>query len=255
MESSQSTDFLGLLRWIDAHAELEIDDAELLLIVPRGNEQVDQYLNAALDGLALPGGELQRSSSQHPWRLAGVLGFDVLGQLLENETVREVAPTTRLWSKFLLYAQRPPLPRGPGINTPILVQRLCAEAVIPTKSRPSDSGYDVTLIAERRRINEVILYGTGLIVQPPEGYYFDVVARSSIIKTGHMLANNVGIIDRAYRGELLVPLVKLDSDAPSLELPVRLVQLIPRPIVHFSVELVDDLTYTSRGPGGFGSTG
>ena len=70
-----------------------------------------------------------------------------------------------------------------------------------------------------------------------------------------MLANAVGVIDRAYVGEVLVPLVEFDPAAPDLPLPARVVQLIPRPIVTGEVVEVAQLEDTARGSGGFGSTG
>jgi deoxyuridine 5'-triphosphate nucleotidohydrolase len=135
------------------------------------------------------------------------------------------------------------------------VQLVHSGAVVPRKERVSDSGYDLTLLYEKSRHGNVVLYGTGIIVEPPFGWYFDVVARSSIVKRGYMLANNVGIIDRSYRGEILVPLLRTDPQARELELPARIAQLIPRPIVHLPVEKTDELSATHRGAGGFGSTG
>ncbi len=143
----------------------------------------------------------------------------------------------------------------PGSDATLRFRRMSPDAVLPAKSRVSDSGYDLTLIAERKRLSRVVLFGTGLVAEPPQGFYLDVVARSSIIKTGYMLANNVGVIDRAYRGEIMVPLIKLDDSAPELELPARVAQLIPRPIVHFPVHEARELSATERGSGGFGSTG
>lgn len=137
----------------------------------------------------------------------------------------------------------------------VRVQLVHEGAVTPRKERVSDSGYDLTLVYEKSRTGNVVLYGTGVIIEPPQGWYFDVVARSSIVKRGYMLANNVGIIDRAYRGEILVPLLKTDPNAKDLDLPARVAQLIPRPIVHFPVETTSELTQTQRGAGGFGSTG
>jgi len=136
----------------------------------------------------------------------------------------------------------------------ISVRRLVHDAKLPSKERVSDSGYDLTLLYEKSRTNNVILYGTGLVVEPPTGWYFDLVPRSSIIKRGYLLANSVGVIDRSYRGELLVPLIKVDPDSPDLELPARIAQLIPRPIVHFDV-VENGVTTSHRGVGGFGSTG
>lgn len=131
------------------------------------------------------------------------------------------------------------------------------DAVIPGKSRISDSGYDLTLLSLEKKIGEVELYDTGIKIVPPFGYYFDVVPRSSIIKSGYMLANNVGIIDRTYLGNIKIPLIKVDKNAKDLECPVRLVQLIPRKIQHFEIveSNEDDIGTTNRGSGGFGSTG
>ena len=129
------------------------------------------------------------------------------------------------------------------------------QAVLPHKQRVSDSGYDLTLVSEVKQIGRVTLYGTGVTAEPPPGYYLDVVPRSSIIRSGYILANSVGIIDQAYRGEILVPLIKLDDSAPDLELPARVAQLIPRPILHFPVEEPQALSLTERGAKGFGSSG
>jgi deoxyuridine 5'-triphosphate nucleotidohydrolase len=131
------------------------------------------------------------------------------------------------------------------------------DAVRPQKARVTDSGYDLVLLEKIKTIGVVELYETGIKVIPPVGWYFDVVPRSSITKSGYILANSVGIIDKTYTGSIKVPLIKINKDAPDLELPLRLVQLIPRMIVHFDdVEIPEEeLGNTSRGSGGFGSTG
>lgn len=141
--------------------------------------------------------------------------------------------------------------RDPGLRW----VKTTPDAVAPHKTRASDSGYDLTIIAMKKKVGSVEFYDTGVKVQPPHGWYFDLVPRSSITKTGYMLANSIGVIDRTYTGNVLVPLIKVDPEAPALELPTRLVQIIPRPIVHFGVEQVLSLDDTERGSGGFGSTG
>lgn len=128
-------------------------------------------------------------------------------------------------------------------------------AVEPSKARASDSGFDLTLIAPAQRHGPVQFYRTGIKIQPAFGWYFDLVPRSSISRTGYMLANSIGVIDRGYVGEILVPLVKIDPHAPELELPARIVQLIPRPIIHMQLREVASLDETDRSEGGFGSTG
>lgn len=137
-------------------------------------------------------------------------------------------------------------------------KRADPEAVSPFKSRPSDSGYDLTLIKKVKTVGNVEFYDTGIILEPPYGYYFDLVGRSSISKSGYLLANNVGIIDRSYRGTVMVPLLKIDNNKPDLELPNRLVQIIPRLIQHLQPNELkeEELSQTTRGTDGFGqSTG
>lgn len=132
--------------------------------------------------------------------------------------------------------------------------KVLPNAVAPSKEFASDSGFDLTLIDRSKQHGAVQFFRTGVRVQPAFGWYFDLVPRSSIAKSGYMLANGVGIIDRAYVGEILVPLVKVDPNAPDLELPARLVQIIPRQIVAAELVEVEDLDNTARGSGGFGST-
>jgi dUTP pyrophosphatase len=119
----------------------------------------------------------------------------------------------------------------------------------------SDSGYDLTIIRRVKQHGLVEFFDTGIKVQPAFGWYFDVVARSSLSKTGYMMANSVGVIDRTYTGTIIIALMRVDRDAPELELPARIAQMIPRPIVHAQIVEVDSLDESERGAGGFGSTG
>ena len=130
------------------------------------------------------------------------------------------------------------------------------DAVSPSKERASDSGYDLVLLEKIKTVGKVEFYDTGIKVKPNFGYYFQVVPRSSISKTGYMLANSVGIIDRTYLGNIIIALTKIDESMPDLVLPIRLAQMIPMPIVHFELEEVEsfDVNETHRGEGGFGST-
>lgn len=130
-----------------------------------------------------------------------------------------------------------------------------SNAIPPSKLRASDSGYDLTLIDIKKDFGQTKLYGTGIKIRPDYGWYFDLVPRSSISKTGYILANNTGIIDRSYVGEILVPLIKIDETKPDLELPCRLVQIIPRQIQHLIPIETDSLETTERGANGFGSSG
>jgi deoxyuridine 5'-triphosphate nucleotidohydrolase len=142
-------------------------------------------------------------------------------------------------------------------NVPkMLVYRVCADAVMPSKVRTSDVGYDLTIVREAKRMGEnTILYDTGIKVCVPVGYYCEVVPRSSLSKMGWVLANSIGIIDPAYRGSILVAVTRVEPNAPCLPLPFRGFQLIIRKQHHVDVEeTYDDLESTHRGDGGFGST-
>jgi len=148
------------------------------------------------------------------------------------------------------------------------VVRMDPRAVIPSKKRASDVGYDLTLISKVKDLgNRTALYDTGLIIQPPTGYYIEVVPRSSLSKSGYMQSNSLGIIDPNYLDTFKVPLTRvdgvghpsihLDDSTDELTLPFTGFQLIIRRPYHgLMVECSrDDLVATSRDTGGFGSTG
>lgn len=136
------------------------------------------------------------------------------------------------------------------------IERIDPRAVLPKKAHPSDVGYDLYLIDIQKTIGSVTFYRTGLLVEPPMGYSVDIMPRSSISKSGYLLANSVGIVDPHYRGELLVALLKYDDNATDLALPCKIAQIVFRklpPDINIVEAEVDK--NTDRGSGGFGSTG
>lgn len=135
------------------------------------------------------------------------------------------------------------------------VVKLDPRAVVPYKTRVSDVGLDLVIIKKIKQYTSMtVLYDTGIAIHIPHGYYAEIVPRSSLSKTGYMLANNVGIIDNSYRGNLYVPLIKVDQQMPDIDLPFRCCQLIIRKQIWVDIEQVDELEITDRGSGGFGST-
>lgn len=135
------------------------------------------------------------------------------------------------------------------------------KAILPQKNKESDAGIDLTVISIEKILKigstDVYYFNTGLVIQPEPGYYFEIVPRSSISKTGWALANSVGIIDSSYRGCLLVVLSRMSPKTKDLELPCRIAQLIPRRIIPVDVEEIpmDRIEESSRGESGFGSSG
>ena len=146
---------------------------------------------------------------------------------------------------------------GPSINY-VLTHK---DAMPPTKSHKDDSGFDLNLVKLIKKKGKVEYYSTGVKANIPNHFpdsenhwYFELYARSSLVKTGYQLANGVGIIDHGYTGEIIAALIKFDKDAPDLKLPDRLVQIIPRVSKTHYLEEVKILPKTERNVGGFGST-
>ena len=104
---------------------------------------------------------------------------------------------------------------------------------------------------------QLVRIPTGIAIALPGPEYVALVyARSGLgIKHGVSLSNGVGVIDSDYRGEIQVGLTNL-SDVPYTVQPGdRIAQLVVTPVVLPEVELAVELDDTSRGAGGFGSTG
>lgn len=135
-----------------------------------------------------------------------------------------------------------------------LVKRLHSSAVMPKKSRESDSGYDVSAVTlEQSGLTDLWIADMKIAIRPPEGWYFDLVGRSSLPTKGWHFLGGVGVIDQTYTGSLKMIMQKTDG-RPLPDLPFSCGQLIPRPRVHFDIIETDSLPLTDRGDGGFGST-
>jgi dUTP pyrophosphatase len=101
-----------------------------------------------------------------------------------------------------------------------------------------------------------VTYGLGIAMEIPEGMVGLVFPRSSIRNTELILSNSVGVIDAGYRGELQATFIKLNGlDSIAYNVGDRVCQIIivPHPVVQLQV--VDELSESARGIGGFGSTG
>jgi dUTP pyrophosphatase len=129
------------------------------------------------------------------------------------------------------------------------------EAMIPTRAYDSDIGYDLTATKVWKKIGEkTTVYDTGIAIQPPPGYYTEIIPRSSISKSGYILSNSIGIIDPDYTGSLKIAVTRIDESLPELTCPFTRFQLILRKAEHFSLQQVQFFKTTDRGSGGFGST-
>lgn len=95
----------------------------------------------------------------------------------------------------------------------VRIELLDPKAEVPTRAHATDSGYDLTFIGVHKVVDDVIFFRTGISVQPPRGYYFEAVPRSSISKLPLAMANSVGIIDESYTGEIFVPVRVIHASA------------------------------------------
>jgi dUTP pyrophosphatase len=97
---------------------------------------------------------------------------------------------------------------------------------------------------------------TGLALEIPPGHEGQVRARSGLAaRHGVALVNAPGTIDSDYRGEVKVILVNLGQAPVAFARGERIAQLVIAPVTRAEIALVEDLSDTSRGHGGFGSTG
>jgi len=133
------------------------------------------------------------------------------------------------------------------------------EMPLPSRGHPGDAGLDLTAMAVTEVRPGVFSVDTGLSVQPPPGFYCEVVARSSIVHGDFILANAVGVIDPDYRGRVLILLRHLGAGSGVEQAQAlkgkRVAQLLLRRLELAEVQVVAELDITARGAGGFGSTG
>ena len=143
----------------------------------------------------------------------------------------------------------------------VKIQKLRSGAVTPRRGSADAAGYDLYACpADGQCVtiapHATAMIGTGLALAIPAGYFGGVFARSGLgIKKGIALSNGVGVIDSDYRGELKVPMVNLGTEAYTIQPGERVAQLCIAPVYTAVFAQADALEETSRGEGGFGSTG
>lgn len=139
--------------------------------------------------------------------------------------------------------------------------RLDDAAKAPTRAHASDAGYDLVATSKNYYTDkDYVEYGTGIAVAIPDGHVGLIFPRSSISNTSLFLANSVGVIDPGYRGEIKLRFRMLeDSDEPPYKPGNKIGQLIIVPIPGVRWDEVGNEEFaqdqSSRGQGGFGSTG
>jgi deoxyuridine 5'-triphosphate nucleotidohydrolase len=134
-------------------------------------------------------------------------------------------------------------------------KRLDPRATLPTRGSATSAVLDIYSIEDITiEPKQRVLARTGLAVAVPLGFYGRVAPRSGLaVKNG--LDVLAGVIDSDYRGEVCCALLNTGDEAVTLPQASRLCQLIIEQIITPSPAWVEELEETSRGAGGFGSTG
>jgi len=102
----------------------------------------------------------------------------------------------------------------------------------------------------------IVIVGTGISMAIPDGYAGFVLPRSGLaVKHGITVANAPGLIDSGYRGELRVGLINHSNVAFTVDSGDRIAQLVIMKVESPEFVETDSLDETTRGSGGFGSTG
>ncbi|MEK6913801.1 MAG: dUTP diphosphatase [Nanoarchaeota archaeon] len=137
----------------------------------------------------------------------------------------------------------------------VKIKKLNPSAIIPKYSHVGDAGMDLFSIEEDTILkpNERKLFSTGLSIELPEGYVSLIWDKSGVASNG--IKTMGGVIEHTYRGEYKVILVNLSNKEYEIKKGQKIAQLLIQQITTAEIFEVNELSETSRGDGGFGSTG
>ena len=143
--------------------------------------------------------------------------------------------------------------------TKILIKRLSKQVSLPKYETSGSSGMDISAnIQDNINIEpgDTAIIPTGIVMSIPNGFEVQIRPRSGLAaKQKITVLNTPGTIDSDYRGEIKVILINLSHKVFKVENGLRIAQMVVCPVIKADLELVDELTETKRGDGGFGSTG
>ena len=137
--------------------------------------------------------------------------------------------------------------------------RLSDLAIIPQYQSDHAAGLDLHAAIEKPialEAGKITLVPCGFAMAVPVGYEAQVRPRSGLAtKFGLSMPNAPGTIDADYRGEVKIPLINLGAETFTVEPEMRIAQMVIAPVAHCEIMEVEALSTTTRGDGGFGSTG
>ena len=119
-----------------------------------------------------------------------------------------------------------------------------------------DAGLDLYVLEDIViKAGDTVLIKLGIACEPIDGKAYYLMPRSSISKTPLRMSNSIGLIDGGYRGEIMASCDNIKSFDYQITKGQRLFQLVSSDTSPISYIISEELSDTSRGGGGFGSTG
>ena len=142
----------------------------------------------------------------------------------------------------------------------VRIKKLREQAHAPTYGSDFAAGCDLYACPDEEQVTigagETVMIPTGWAMEIPEGFAGLIYARSGLAtKSGLAPANKVGVVDCDYRGEVCVCLHNHSNQARTLKRGDRIAQMVITPYLTAMFCEADELSDTTRGEGGFGSTG
>ena len=146
------------------------------------------------------------------------------------------------------------------IQLKILDPRIGEDIPLPTYATDGSAGMDLRAALEETteiRPGETLLIPTGIAIYVEDPNMAAVILPRSGLghKHGIVLGNLVGLIDSDYQGQLFVSCWNRGDESFTIDVGDRIAQLVIVPVIQAAFDIVDDFETTSRGAGGFGSSG
>ncbi len=143
------------------------------------------------------------------------------------------------------------------MNNKLRVKKISNDAKLPQYAHPGDAGLDLFSVVSTEVLpGESKLIQTGIIIELPQNTEAQIRPRSGLaLKNQITVLNTPGTIDEGYRGEIGIILINHGKEKFRVENGMKIAQMVIKPVLSIDVEEVAELNSSSRGEGGFGSTG
>lgn len=143
------------------------------------------------------------------------------------------------------------------VNLKLKIKKIDEKAVVPRYAHEGDAGLDLFAVEEKTiEVGDRALVRTGISMQLPENTEAQIRPRSGLaLKNGITVLNTPGTIDEGYRGEVCIILINHSDKSFIVEKGMKIAQMVIKPVIKVDVEEVEELSESSRGESGFGSTG